>query len=484
MDVVIGTHRLLSKDIAFKRLGLVIVDEEHRFGVRSKEKLKRMKQAVDVLSLTATPIPRTLYMALSGIRKISVIDTPPRNRHPIKTEVVPFDENVIAEAILEEVKRGGQVFFVHNRVASIHSMQVFLERLLPDVRFGVAHGQMKERELEKVILAFLEKEFDVLISTMIIESGLDFANVDTIIINRADRFGLAQLYQLRGRVGRRERQARAFLLFPRYLSLSETAQKRLQAMEEFEELGSGYRLAMRDLEIRGAGNVLGVEQHGRMVAVGFDLYCKMLKEAVAKIKGETGETAPQCKIEVTAKSYLPDWYVEDQDERMSLYKRLGGCRDMDELGTIRAEIIDRFGPLPSEAVNLIDVTKIKLMGTALGIERIRISRQGALLEFLVGRSLSPQQCAILYETFGRGLLFKSGRIFSLSIESGAVDAMAGKRGGAAEEATRAGNGITPKEAKIDRDALGVAVVKKLLKIAYSSDKKVNSHSLKNSGTIR
>jgi transcription-repair coupling factor (superfamily II helicase) len=462
VDVVIGTHRLLSKDIDFKRLGLVIVDEEHRFGVRSKEKLKRMKQSVDVLSLTATPIPRTLYMALSGIRKISVIDTPPRNRHPVKTEVIPFDEDVIAEAIMDEVGRGGQVFFVHNRVASIYSMQAFLEKLLPGVRFGVAHGQMRERELEKVILSFLEKKFDVLLSTMIIESGLDFANVDTIIINRADRFGLAQLYQLRGRVGRRERQARAYLLFPRYLSLTETARKRLQAMEEFEELGSGYRLAMRDLEIRGAGNVLGVEQHGRMVAVGFDLYCKMLKEAVGKIKGEAEQPAAQCKIEVTLNSFLPDWYVEDQDERMSLYKRLGGCRDLDELTSIQAEMIDRFGELPPEALNLIEVTQVKLMGMALGVERIHTSGLGAHIEFLQGRSLAPGQCAGLAETFGEGLLFKSGRVFSLSIEAETIHRVASEKDGY--------------DAGITRDALGFAVVKKLLIFAYSSDKKGNSHS--------
>jgi transcription-repair coupling factor (superfamily II helicase) len=462
VDIVIGTHRLLSKDIDFQHLGLVIVDEEHRFGVRSKEKLKRMKQSVDVLSLTATPIPRTLYMAMSGIRKISVIDTPPRNRHPVKTEVIPFDEDVIAEAIMDEVGRGGQVFFVHNRVASIYSMQAFLEKLMPGVRFGVAHGQMKERDLEKVILAFLKKEFDVLLSTMIIESGLDFANVDTIIINRADRFGLAQLYQLRGRVGRRERQARAYLLFPRYLSLSETARKRLQAMEEFEELGSGYRLAMRDLEIRGAGNVLGVEQHGRMVAVGFDLYCKMLKEAVGKIKGGEEPPVAQCKIETVLRSFLPDWYVEDQDERMSLYKRLGNCQGLEELEAIQAEMIDRFGALPLEASNLIDVTQIKLLGTGLGVERIRISGGGALIEFLPGRALSPRHCAIMAETFQENLLFKSGKTFSLSIEAGSNNRTDQKSDG--------------DETGISQDAWGVAVVKKLLKFAYSSDKKGDSYS--------
>ncbi|NIM19315.1 MAG: transcription-repair coupling factor [Candidatus Latescibacteria bacterium] len=448
VDVVIGTHRLLSKDVAFKDLGLVVVDEEHRFGVRSKEKLKQIKRSVDVLSLTATPIPRTLYMALSGLRQISVIDTPPRNRHPVKTEVVSFDEETIARAIMDEIGRGGQVFFVHNRVASIHPMQAFLEKLVPGVRFGVAHGQMKERELEGVILSFLERKFDVLVSTMIIESGLDFENVDTIIINRADKFGLAQLYQLRGRVGRRERQAYAYLLLPRYFSLSENARKRLRAMEEFEELGSGYRLAMRDLEIRGAGNVLGLEQHGHLVAVGFDLYCKMLKEAVEKLQGKTETTPPQCRIEATIRSFLPDWYVEDQDERMALYRRLAGCGTLDELDAIQAEIKDRFGDFPREALNLLDLTRAKLHATEIGIERIRLGSGEVVLDFLKNRHLSAQQCSQLAETFQGRVLFKSGKAFSVTIYGGMED---------------------------DDPALesehALAAVKKLLKLAYDFDKK-------------
>ncbi len=473
VDTVIGTHRLLSKDVGFKELGIVIIDEEHRFGVKSKEKLKKIKQSVDVLSLTATPIPRTLYMALSGLRKISVIDTPPRNRHPIKTEVLPFDEETIARAIKYEVDRGGQVFFVHNRVASIYSMQAFLERLLPGVRFGVAHGQMGERELERAILSFLERKFDVLVSTMIIESGLDFANVDTILINRADRFGLAQLYQLRGRVGRRERQAYAYLLLPRYLSLTENARKRMEAMEEFEELGSGYRLAKRDLEIRGAGNVLGVEQHGHLVAVGFDLYCKMLKEAVEKLKGEVMEAATQCRIETPIESFLPDWYVEDQDERMALYKRLAGCQTLGELGTIEAEIRDRFGDLPFEARNLVDLTRAKLQATALGIERIRIRGGEAVLEFSKGQYFSPERCAYLVETFQGRLLFKSGKAFSVT-----VTADKGTEGLSARDERISGKGIKSQLVPPvsvggrERPALyALAEVKKLLKFVYDSDKK-------------
>ncbi len=469
IEVVIGTHRLLSKDIAFKNLGLVIIDEEHRFGVRSKEKLKRLKESVDVLSLTATPIPRTLYMALSGFRRISVIDTPPRNRHPIKTEIIPFDEEAIARAIMNEVNRGGQVFFVHNRVASIYSMQAFLERLLPGVRFGVAHGQMMERELERKVLSFLDREFDVLISTMIIESGLDFPNVDTIVINRADRFGLAQLYQLRGRVGRRERQAYAYMLLPRYVSLNENARKRLQAMEEFEELGSGYRLAMRDLEIRGAGNVLGIEQHGHMMAVGFDLYYKMLREAVEVLQGKPKRAAAECRLEVGIKSFLPDWYVEDQDERMALYKRLASVGMTDELDAIEEEIIDRFGTLPPEARNLIDLARIKLQAELLGVNRIRIKRNKVVLGFSEGRALSPRQCAHLVETHHDALLFKSGRVFSAILDLGESGrgregvALGLEEGGSADERVWESGRLKPDERILEE-------VKNLLKLAYDSDK--------------
>jgi transcription-repair coupling factor (superfamily II helicase) len=418
VDIAIGTHRLLSADVKFRDIGLLIVDEEHRFGVRSKEKLKRMARKVDVLSMTATPIPRTLYMSLSGLRRISIIDTPPRNRHPIKTEVIPFDDETIARAIRAETARGGQVFLVHNRVASIHAMQAYLERLVPEVRFRSAHGQMNEKDLEKVILSFLDREFDVLISTTIIESGLDFPNVNTIIINRADRFGLAELYQLRGRVGRREQQAYAYLLVPRNFSVSETAGKRLQAMEEFEELGSGYRLAMRDLEIRGAGNVLGVEQHGQIVAVGFDLYCKMLKEAVERLKGEPETEAPQCRIETRVPSFLPDDYVEDQNERMTIYKRLARLETAEAVDDIEAELRDRFGALPPEAANLIELSRVKLRAMRIGIGLVQLRPGRVVAEFLPGRSLDPRLCAYLVETFQGRVLFKAGETFGVTVAAG------------------------------------------------------------------
>jgi transcription-repair coupling factor (superfamily II helicase) len=442
IDVVIGTHRLFSKDVAFKDLGLLIVDEEHRFGVKHKERLKQIAKGVHVLSLTATPIPRTLYMSLSGLRKISLIETPPRNRHPVKTEVTAFDEDTIARAISEEVGRDGQVFFVHNRVQSIHSMRAFLEKLLPGVRFGVAHGQMAEDELETAVLDFMARKFDVLISTMIIESGLDFPNANTLIINRADRFGLAQLYQLRGRVGRREQQAYAYFLVPRQISLTPQAVKRLQAMEEFEELGSGYRLAMRDLEIRGAGNVLGTEQHGHVAAIGFELYTKMLKETVDQLRGEAHEVAPPCRVESPYSCYLPDRYVPDADERMLLYKRIARMTHPDEAVALGEELRDRFGDPPPPAQTLVDLAHIKLEASQLGVTMVQLrdpgyrllAREGgrsgragaaesaqhlprgeASVEFAPGRALSPEAAARLSETFGRRILFKAGKTFAVSL---------------------------------------------------------------------
>jgi transcription-repair coupling factor (superfamily II helicase) len=426
VDLVVGTHRLLSRDVVFNNLGLLVVDEEHRFGVKHKERLKQIAQSVHVLTLTATPIPRTLYMSLSGLRKISLIETPPRNRHPVKTEVTAFDEDTIHDAISEEISRDGQVFFVHNRVQSIYSMKAFLERLVPGVRFGVAHGQMAESELEDAVLDFIDRKYDVLISTMIIESGLDISNVNTLIVNRADRLGLAQLYQLRGRVGRRERQAYAYFMVPRQISLTPAALKRLQAMEEFEELGSGYRLAMRDLEIRGAGNVLGVEQHGHVAAVGFELYTRMLKETVEQLRGDARREAPPCRVESPYSCFIPDRYVPDADERMMLYKRIAHMTEAQEAAALEEELKDRFGELPRSAKDLVDLARAKLEAQALGILLVQMRdpagasgrpgvRGEAHLEFAPGRSLEPLACARLSETFGRRLLFKAGKSFGVSL---------------------------------------------------------------------
>jgi transcription-repair coupling factor (superfamily II helicase) len=377
VDIVIGTHRLLSEDVHFKDLGLVIIDEEQRFGVRHKEKLKQLRRQVDVMAMTATPIPRTLHMALLGTRDMSIINTPPKDRLPILTEILPFDEHRIADAILREVDRGGQVYFVHNRVQSIDSMAEFLRELLPQVRFAVAHGQMPERQLERIMLDFLLRRYDCLVATMIIESGLDIPNVNTIIINRADRFGLSQLYQIRGRVGRSNRRAYAYLIVPPRKVLPKTAQRRLLAIEEFSDLGSGFSIAMRDLEIRGAGNLLGAQQHGFIAAVGFDLYCRLLDEAIHQLKGEEVEQIPDPDLHIAASAYLPDEYVHDAEQKVGLYQRLAAARSTAALLEIEEEMRDRYGRCPPQTVALLDLIQVKILArqiraVAVDIDDIRL----------------------------------------------------------------------------------------------------------------
>jgi len=418
-DIVIGTHRLLSRDISFADLGLVVVDEEHRFGVRHKEKLKKMKKSVDVLSMTATPIPRTLSMAISGIRDISVIDTPPRNRLPIQTEILPFDDDRIREAVLRETGRGGQVFFVHNRVQSIEVMEGYLRRLLPErVRIAHAHGQMKERELERIMIDFLEHRFDVLLCTMIIEAGLDFPNVNTIIIDRADRFGLAQLYQLRGRVGRSDRRAWAHMLVPRGRLLTSTAIKRLQAITEFDYLGAGYRIAMRDLEIRGAGNLLGHQQSGQINAVGLDLYTRMIREEIAAMKGEEEAAGPQARISAPLPAYLPGGYITDSEERMDIYRRLSQVEDLEDLEAMRDELVDRFGRLPVEGDNMLGLMELRIRAGKAGIESVELDRNGRTrVGFAPERTPSRGVLAGMAEEFAGRLTFHTEDGFSLSLES-------------------------------------------------------------------
>jgi len=385
IDIVIGTHRLLSNDVAFKDLGLVIIDEEQRFGVRHKEKLKKLRATVDVLTLTATPIPRTLHMALMGARDMSNITTPPRGRLPIITEVVPFDKGIIRDAILQEVGRGGQVFFVHNRVRSIDAVANMLRKLVPEVSLAIAHGQMKERDLERVMLNFLNRKHHVLVTTMIVESGLDIPNANTIIINRADQLGLSQLYQLRGRVGRSHQQAYAYLLIPSVEALSRDALKRLQTIEECTELGSGFQIAMRDLEIRGAGNLLGPEQSGFIDALGFDLYCKILDEAVRELKGEklpAGTLKPEeIQIEVDADVYLPQDYVERGEDRVDIYRRLAEIEDLDGIEEIREELRDRFGQLPPPAENLLHYIGLRVLAEKLGLQRVSLQGRQLWAEF-------------------------------------------------------------------------------------------------------
>jgi transcription-repair coupling factor (superfamily II helicase) len=431
VDIVVGTHRLLSKDVAFRDLGLVVVDEEHRFGVRHKDSFKRMKKSVDVLSMTATPIPRTLSMAISGIRDFSVIDTPPRNRLPIHTEILPFDDGQIRDAVMREVDRGGQVFFVHNRVQSIAVMEGYLRRLLPErVRVAHAHGQMHERELERRMIDFLERKFDVLVCTMIIEAGLDFPNVNTIVINRADRFGLAQIYQLRGRVGRSDRKAYAYLLVPRGRTLTPTAMKRLQAISEFDYLGAGYRIAMRDLEIRGAGNLLGVEQSGNIAAVGLDLYTRMLKEEVARLKGEEVEKESEIRISVPLPAYLPSEYVPDSEERMDIYRRLSRITVAAAVSEMAEELRDRFGPPPEPARNMLKILELKVRAGAAGIEKMEIDREGGLkVAFSADKLPGKKEIAGIVELFAGRLSFQTREGFGMSLKGrrasgGGLDALA------------------------------------------------------------
>jgi transcription-repair coupling factor (superfamily II helicase) len=387
VDVVIGTHRLLSKDVAFKDLGLLVVDEEQRFGVRHKERLKQLRVNVDVLTLSATPIPRTLHMSLLGVRDMSNINTPPKDRLPVHTEIVQFDRDLIRQVILREVHRGGQVFFVHNRVGSIYRMADLLQRVIPEVEFGVAHGQMNEHELEQAIVNFMERKFHVLVATMIIESGIDMPNVNTMVINRADRFGLAQLYQLRGRVGRSHHKAYCYLVIPPIRNLTAEAIKRLETIEQFTELGSGFQIAMRDLEIRGAGNMLGAEQSGFIDSLGFDLYCKILEEAVQEARLEElpqeavaalPEKKGECRIELDGDAYLPDDYVEMPAERVAIYRRLAEAKTLSDIEMVQEELIDRFGRLPEAAENLMGLVSLKLLGTKLGLRSLQIAPRQVL----------------------------------------------------------------------------------------------------------
>ena len=427
VDIVVGTHRLLSKDVAFGELGLVIVDEEHRFGVAHKEKLKKIKKTVDVLSMTATPIPRTLSMAISGIRDISVIDTPPRNRLPIHTEIISFDDERIREAVMREVERGGQVFFVHNRIQSMPVMEGYLRRLLPErVKIAHAHGQMKERELEKIMIDFLDRRFEVLLTTMIIEAGLDFPNVNTIIINRADRFGLAQLYQLRGRVGRSDRKAYAFLLIPQGGGMTPTSIQRLQAITEFDYLGAGYRIAMRDLEIRGAGNLLGHQQSGQIDAVGLDLYTRMIREAVARMRGEEPVRRLEAKVSVPAPAYLPEGYIADAEERMDIYRRLSRVERVEEVAALREELRDRFGPPPPQGETMLTLVELRLRAAAAGMESAEIDGRGRLRVGFAGEAVPGRETlAGIAGLFEGRLTFHTERGFSMTV-SGRRDEAAGE----------------------------------------------------------
>lgn len=378
-DVVVGTHRLLQKDIAFKDLGLVVIDEEQRFGVANKEKLKQLRVMVDVLTMSATPIPRTLYLSLSGARDMSLINTPPVNRAPIKTFVGEYKPALVRTAILHELERGGQVYFVHNRVESIENVAFELKELIPEARISIGHGQMDERSLEAVMLEFLSHQSDILVCTTIIESGLDIPNVNTIVIDEADKLGLAQMYQLRGRVGRSDLQAYAYCLYRGNKVLSETAQGRLKAIRDFTHLGSGYQIALRDMEIRGVGNVLGQEQHGHMIAVGFDLYCQLLEESVAELKGDTSAALVETQVDINITAFIPETYVADEQQRIIEYKRLADVKSEGELVTLTDEWRDRFGNLPQEVEQLVSVVKLRLIAQKAQVSSVKPEPAGIRL---------------------------------------------------------------------------------------------------------
>jgi transcription-repair coupling factor (superfamily II helicase) len=381
IDIVIGTHRLLSKDVKFRNLGLIIVDEEHRFGVKHKERLKQLKLDTDVLTLTATPIPRTLHLSLAGMRDMTLMQTPPRDRSPVLTFVEPWDQGLIEEGIGRELDRGGQVFFVHNRVETIDSIAERISKMVPRARIAVGHGQMRERDLEEVMRRFVEGETDVLVSTMIVESGLDVPNANTMFVDRADHFGLAQLYQLRGRVGRSHRRANCYLLVPDS-DIDEDANRRLKILEHHTELGAGYRIALKDLELRGAGNLLGPEQSGFVTAVGFDMYMRMLDETVKRVlRGDTAPKLSPADVTVDLPSYLPDDYVTSQDAKLDIYRRLTHMTDPAEIESLREEVRDRFGPLPAPAETFLSVARLRVLGGAAEIESMLLRGNEARITF-------------------------------------------------------------------------------------------------------
>jgi transcription-repair coupling factor (superfamily II helicase) len=406
IDVVIGTHRLIQKDIMFKDLGLVIVDEEQRFGVEHKERLKQLRKMVDVITMTATPIPRTLYMSMTKIRDMSIIETPPRDRIPIETFVLEYNEEIVIQAVSREIERGGQVYYVHNRVRTIEEKTESLKRILPGVSIEIAHGRMEERDLEEIMKDFFDMEFQVLVTTTIIESGLDIPNVNTIIIERADRFGLSQLYQLRGRVGRSKRKAYAYLFYPTGKVMTEQAQKRLTVINDHTELGAGYSIAMKDLEIRGAGNILGRDQHGDMLTVGFEMYVKLLDEAIQELRsgperevsrdtavgqgglqpaeethGTVQSPAVSPVVDVKYSGFVPKTYIDSEKLRIEVYRRLSGVRTTYDLNELKDELNDRFGLLPNELLELFYFARLKVLCIEVGIKSLREKEDELVLVF-------------------------------------------------------------------------------------------------------
>jgi len=407
VDIVIGTHRVLSNDLKFKDLGLLIIDEEQRFGVQHKEAIKKMKENIDVLTLTATPIPRTLHMSLIGIRDMSVLEEAPNDRMPIQTYVMEYNDEMVREAIERECARQGQVYYVYNRVEDIHEVAARVQRLVPDVTVAFAHGQMKERELEKIMFDFINGEIDVLVSTTIIETGLDISNANTMIIHDADQLGLSQLYQLRGRVGRSNRMAYAFLLYRRDKLLKEVAEKRLAAIREFTDLGSGFKIAMRDLEIRGAGNLLGAQQHGHMEAVGYDLYCKMLNEAVRHLKGEIDEETYNTTIDINVDAFIPDNYIPNEYQKLDIYKRIAAIETDEEMEDMMEELIDRFGDIPKKVEKLLEVARLKALAHTVYVTAIEQKGEKLIFTMYEKAKVNPVKIPALITSFKGKLQFNA-----------------------------------------------------------------------------
>ena len=412
VDILIGTHRVLSKDIKPHKLGLLIIDEEQRFGVAHKEKVKQLRKDVNVLTLSATPIPRTLHMSLAGIRELSVLSEPPQDRQPVQTYVMEQSPAIVREAVQRELNRGGQVYYVCNKISRLPEIAAQLAAELPDAEVAYAHGKMQERELERIMLDFMNGEIDVLVTTTIIETGLDIPNVNTIIIEQADRFGLSQLYQLRGRVGRSSRIGYAFLLYQRGKLLREEAEKRLRAIREFTELGSGIRIAMRDLEIRGAGNVLGAEQHGHMQAVGYDLYCKLLNQAVRRLTGQEAaeeEETVRATVEAEASAYIPDSYVKSEEQKLDLYQRIALIQNEEDEREMQDELIDRFGDMPIEVTNLLLIARIRAVAEQVRASEVKVKRESARITMSETAVLDTEKLPALLSDYAGHLSVRPAR---------------------------------------------------------------------------
>lgn len=419
VDILIGTHRLVSKDIIFKDLGLLIIDEEQRFGVAQKEKIKGLKKNVDVLTLSATPIPRTLHMSLTGVRDISVIETPPEERYPIQTYVVEQNDQLVRDAILREIGRDGQVYFVYNRVDSIQSIANYISELVPECKVGIIHGQMTEKELEKEMMSFMNKEYNVLVCTTIIETGIDIPNVNTMIVHDSDKMGLSQLYQLRGRVGRSNRIAYAYFIYTKDKVLTEVAEKRLKALKDFTELGSGFKIAMRDLEIRGAGNMMGSSQHGHMATIGYDLYCRMLEDTVRLIKGEIDKEPIETTVDLKVDAFVPSRYIEDEIQKIEVYKKIAAINSIEDYEYIKEELEDRYSNIPESVYNLMDIAYIKSLAKTLSIEEIKETQKEVRFKFETNFKGFNKIYSILLKNFKENVVLYFGEtpLFSIKLNT-------------------------------------------------------------------